>query len=877
VAELEKGRSVSPASPSVEEVKSPHEMRPPARPDIAIVREYIPHVKDRERSFVATKAEIERIDVTSERSLHRLRDIVKSQLANGEGGVLLLAGCVGSEKVQRATRVSIAELIATSPFTEASSDTLSTAVKKLISDPSTSAEQSNRLLQVLIDVPGAGNREFVAQRVNINEVDTWGKKTIADIYATTDLMAQVGDLLPGEKVAKYLALYGLSADNRQQLKTLATHTQSAEVSVALKEKLEALSHGDVTPAIRVEFGSIIESIQRLPDKLAIPLLESTAKDRSINESLRLNAIEALVHYPQYDIDSLLKDVYKNSGVSDLFQLAITSSYAHRVSEELKTQAGEVVTKLVTVDSCDRLNAGILQCAVQINPEYTIGICRSALVTKELSAQSKANVELILCRELQELPQDIPRFVNHLSAEDRIALLKKLSLNQKNADLISALVTSIEGKEGVCTLIERSYTEGTDPRGFVKVGLEAIHEEAKKDSFVYIPENSRDGNIFKIAALTKDSTAVEALEGFAMQRHATTLALCALAQIDSVESHEALQRIHSKFIDDGVADNYRTAFMVANASLSGQQCDVVRELLSTGSDTKRAEVLEEVIASSNPTLVAAGLKELTSFPVSDQQNVLVALDRGMQNPYDRKRIEQIFHEASTIPDLQLRSFLEEYRDNITEAQKLGITRVFRFYPETLKEIVAHRKQERDMGKNITPQAILVIAQDDPTGAFARTPHHFAELSKKMNLLVYEVSNEDEFARALNPRPEGKKADLVIIAGHGTQSAIAFGPTSPENTKVPYEKAFLDISDLKELSKKGVGGVLKDGGQVVLNSCSTGRGGVNDESLARQLKEKIFTQAATDGGIVAPLAPSSSMIVEIHHNTVAVTFDAGTFRY
>lgn len=76
---------------------------------------------------------------------------------------------------------------------------------------------------------------------------------------------------------------------------------------------------------------------------------------------------------------------------------------------------------------------------------------------------------------------------------------------------------------------------------------------------------------------------------------------------------------------------------------------------------------------------------------------------------------------------------------------------------------------------------------------------------------------------------------------------------------------------------MGAVLKDGGQVVLDSCSTGRGGLNDETLARQLKERVFTQAASEGGIVAPLAPSSSMIVEIRKNTVAVTFDAGTFRY
>jgi hypothetical protein len=55
------------------------------------------------------------------------------------------------------------------------------------------------------------------------------------------------------------------------------------------------------------------------------------------------------------------------------------------------------------------------------------------------------------------------------------------------------------------------------------------------------------------------------------------------------------------------------------------------------------------------------------------------------------------------------------------------------------MVANRKQEEHMAANISPQAILVIAQDYPTGAFARTPHHFAELSKKMNLLVYEVSN------------------------------------------------------------------------------------------------------------------------------------------
>ena len=102
-------------------------------------------------------------------------------------------------------------------------------------------------------------------------------------------------------------------------------------------------------------------------------------------------------------------------------------------------------------------------------------------------------------------------------------------------------------------------------------------------------------------------------------------------------------------------------------------------------------------------------------------------------------------------------------------------------------------------------------------------------------------------------EQQKADILIIGGHGTPTSTDFGGVggSPKYVHDPitgrlrqsFEHNDLDLSDEKEMAnpQTGISRLLKDGGQVILISCSTGKGRDEQENMTNMMY-RVFPQAS-----------------------------------
>jgi len=108
-----------------------------------------------------------------------------------------------------------------------------------------------------------------------------------------------------------------------------------------------------------------------------------------------------------------------------------------------------------------------------------------------------------------------------------------------------------------------------------------------------------------------------------------------------------------------------------------------------------------------------------------------------------------------------------------------------------------------------------------------------------VMVYVVPDEGSFVQAAQTIAgydavsgvSSKPVDTLVMNGHGERSNFRLGSDNDDG--------MIDTSDKKELS--GIQSSLKNGGTVVINSCSTGEGGLKGGNLANTIAA-VFPQAA-----------------------------------
>ncbi|KPJ64750.1 hypothetical protein AMJ44_12190 [candidate division WOR-1 bacterium DG_54_3] len=172
-------------------------------------------------------------------------------------------------------------------------------------------------------------------------------------------------------------------------------------------------------------------------------------------------------------------------------------------------------------------------------------------------------------------------------------------------------------------------------------------------------------------------------------------------------------------------------------------------------------------------------------------------------------------------------------------------VLRFENADLAEIILNRvkntKDERRLAIVVFPVADIGVVFGDRADIFD------ALIKNDYRVLYYEVSTDRDFYKRLKEATKDQKASLLLIGGHGTPKGVNFGSESFDYQEEVY---FLDLSDKEEMNRNRIGdlvdGVLEDGGQIILCSCSTGHGEDKKLNMANLLRD-VFPYA---GDILAP---------------------------
>ncbi len=238
---------------------------------------------------------------------------------------------------------------------------------------------------------------------------------------------------------------------------------------------------------------------------------------------------------------------------------------------------------------------------------------------------------------------------------------------------------------------------------------------------------------------------------------------------------------------------------------------------------------------------------------------------MQDPYARDLLEAVLSpaaRASLLADPEVAAAVAAHHALLAKVPDLSpaIVPNRRF----LAELIANRTSPRADDRR--PIAVVAYPAEDWNGQFFGRTHELEGLTRRYRVMFYQVGTDDAFVSALADATKDKRAELVVIGGHGESALAAFGADDP--AKLPAraraqldnprtsprvrqrimdriakvnEERYLDFSDRAQLAK--VADRIAPGASISLISCSTGKGGAEAANLANFLHE-VFPQARID---------------------------------
>lgn len=204
---------------------------------------------------------------------------------------------------------------------------------------------------------------------------------------------------------------------------------------------------------------------------------------------------------------------------------------------------------------------------------------------------------------------------------------------------------------------------------------------------------------------------------------------------------------------------------------------------------------------------------------------------------------------------------EYREGKLSNEAMKLMNHYNIsFPERYNARVMKELKDNLENPNYTkPVALYILNKSDWNGAFSSAqtqrigdnfwapiwgeehPQEYEKLMKGYNLLIFEEEKDSQVVNRI--KEVGKKyggLDLLILGGHGEPEAIHFGECS-------HESCSIDTKDDKLF--KGLNKYFKPNAITVLESCSTGKGGINGKNIAKKIKKYTKTT------VFAPEYPTS----------------------
>ena len=189
------------------------------------------------------------------------------------------------------------------------------------------------------------------------------------------------------------------------------------------------------------------------------------------------------------------------------------------------------------------------------------------------------------------------------------------------------------------------------------------------------------------------------------------------------------------------------------------------------------------------------------------------------------------------------FAEKY-NKIVEKSKWYLDFQVRFDSEEMLNEILHNR--RNLGEiDSRPLAIVVFTKSDYNQAFS--DNQIQNLVQRGYRVVYfEATTTEEVCKYLLSATIAvkKKADLLVIGGHGTQESITMG--------YAFEDAVGTWDGKTMINKYNLSRTLNEGAAVVLRSCSAGKGKKKRVNVANFMK-KVFPQAK----IFAPIKNAGAL--------------------
>lgn len=203
----------------------------------------------------------------------------------------------------------------------------------------------------------------------------------------------------------------------------------------------------------------------------------------------------------------------------------------------------------------------------------------------------------------------------------------------------------------------------------------------------------------------------------------------------------------------------------------------------------------------------------------------------------------------IPKSSLASY-ELFTKHIKEKYDIEFLTRFRSI-DTLVEVLKTRDKPVDPNDK-RPTAVVIFPKMDGNGAFKKYPTVDRLVELGYRVVYSEVSDEVQVERRLSEATDGgkRKADLIVLAGHGTSEALALGGSYLESgVMTDHETKYIDTSDFKNgwldinLPK-----YLSSNGDLILDSCSNGEGGKENpknlsNTIARIMPSGVQIQSST----------------------------------
>jgi len=155
------------------------------------------------------------------------------------------------------------------------------------------------------------------------------------------------------------------------------------------------------------------------------------------------------------------------------------------------------------------------------------------------------------------------------------------------------------------------------------------------------------------------------------------------------------------------------------------------------------------------------------------------------------------------------------------------------PEDQRKVLQHDPNDH------REVAVIIFPKHNPDQAFQIADHFYSHFISQYKTFVFEIATEEELYKAIETVGKKHQISLLIDNGHGKSQQTVYSIHEKEP-----EKGMLDISDEKEMKKRGLAQYFTDDSKILALSCSNGA--PSPPSNLLEMRSRVFSKSVVIGG-------------------------------